>query len=565
MPFARFAPCTATAVFAAAMLSAPLSSHAAPNGKPQTLHAHRLPHQAAPPGLPLATEHPNAPAGLAQPYSGTPIDVLTYHYDQGRSGWNQAETDLTAATVGSSKFGLLKTLKVDGNVFAQPLMVSNFTMPDGSTHNVLVVATGHNTVYAYDAQSYAVLWKVNLGTPQSTSDVGCSDVRPEYGIASTPVIQRTGAGAATIFVVSATEPTRFQFQTQLHALDLGTGKDITTPATIAPSAKIAGGQTISFNPQNQWSRAGLAMANNAITISIGSHCDNDSGSISGWLLQYSTALAPLTAFHTIEHSSGLELASVWMSGFAPALDASGNVFAVTGNGEFDGRHDYGESVLSLSPTLGKVLSTFTPAAYQTLNANDLDFASGGVMLIPPVAGQTAPPLAATMGKDAVLYLLDQTKLGGEKPNDKGALQAQRIGTSGSGTRGGPAFFNGAAGPLVYLQIDSDVLRAFTLTAGSKPALTLAYKGTTQAGYGGSTPIVSSNAAAAGTGVVWLIRRSSPLELEAYDASKLGAPIFAAGSGTWSNPSGNAFLTPLEANGRVYVPAYKTVSVFGLTP
>jgi hypothetical protein len=183
------------------------------------------------------------PATIALPgsikkYSGTPIDVLTYHYDNFRTGWNQAETDLTPATVASRKFGLLKTLKVDGNVFAQPLLVTNVTVADGTTHDILIVATGHDTVYAYDAQSYAILWQVSLGTPQSSNDVGCGDVVPEYGITSTPVVIRSGA-AATLYVVAATEATHLQFASQLHALNVATGADILPAVTIAPSATLS--------------------------------------------------------------------------------------------------------------------------------------------------------------------------------------------------------------------------------------------------------------------------------------------------------------------------------------
>ena len=187
------------------------------------------------------------------------------------------------------------------------------------------------------------------------------------------------------------------------------------------------------------------------------------------------------------------------------------------------------------------------------------------MLLPPIAGQTAPPLAVAMGKDAVLYLLNQGKLGGLAKDDAGALQATRLGSSGNGIWGGPAFFGGAGGPLVYVQISSGDLLGFSVAAGATPALTQTVSGTSPAGYGGSMPVVSSNAAAAGTGVVWLIRRASTVQLEAYDAANLGAPIFAAGAGIWINPEDNPFLTAMEANGRVYVPAYKTVKVFGLTP
>ncbi len=535
-----------------------------PDRRAQTLTAHRPPHAA--PSSPLADTGPmpGAAQGLARLYGGTPIDVLTYHYDQGRTGWNQTETDLTPAAVASSGFGLLTTLAVDGNVLAQPLLVSNYKMPDGSLHNVLVVATGHDTLYAYDAQTYAILWQVSLGTPQTSNDVGCSDVVPEYGISSTPVIVRPAKGPALIYVVAATEPARFSFQTTLHAIDLGTGADATAPVKIAPSATLSDGTAIGFDAQNQWSRAGLAYGKGGVYVSIGSHCDNNSGGTTGWLLRYDPALTLQKAFHTINTPGGTELASIWMTGFAPAIDSAGDVFVVTGNGNFTkGAADWGESVLRLAPGLQAVTGKFTPSGYNALNGSDTDFGSGGVMLVPPVSGQTVPPLAVAMGKSGVLYLLNQAKLGGELPRDSGALQSQQIGANGSW--GGPAYYASPAnGPTVYYQVDHDVLRAFSVAETGTPALTATVTGTTTGGYGGTLPVVSSNAAAAGTGVVWMVRRSAPMELEAYDADALGAPLFSANAGVWSNKQNqNSFVSVMEANGRVYAPAYKTVKVFGL--
>jgi hypothetical protein len=554
---------------AAALMACVPAHHVRAAGGMQGLKAHQAPR---PPILstlrdrgPLA----NAPAGIGKLYSGTPIDVLTYHYDVGRTGWNQSETDLTQASVASANFGLLTTLNVDGNVFAQPLLVSGFQMPNGTTHNVLVIATGHNSVYAYDAQNYGLLWHVNLGTSQSTNDVGCTDVKPEYGISGTPVILRSGANAATIYLVAATEPTPFAFHTQLHALDLATGNDVTPPVEISPSATLADGSTVSFDPQNQWNRAGLAAGNGSIYIGIGSHCDNASGGITGWLLRYSLSLSLTAAFHTVETRGGTELASIWMTGFAPALDPLGNLFVVTGNGDTHAAlKDWGESALSLNPALSKVRGRFTPAAFNSLNSDDQDFGSGGIMLLPAVSGQTVPPMAVAMGKSGVLYLLGQTRLGGLKPKDSGALQAIPFTTrTNAGLWGGPAYADLAEGPTVYAQTDSDVLRAFSVATTGTPALTPTVTGTTPAGYGGSMPVVSSNGGVAGTAVVWLIRRTAPAELEAYNADTLGAPIFSANAGgPWSNTGqNNPFMTPMVANGRVYAPGYKTVKVFGLTP
>ncbi len=522
--------------------------------------------EAAPPiATPPATRlHPDAAAGLAMPYTGTPVDATTYHYDGLRTGWNPTETDLTQATVKSGRFGLLQTLAVDGSVFAQPLLVSGFAFPDGSTHDVLVAVTAHNSVYAWDARSYAPLWHVNLGASQKTADIGCTDVNPEYGISSTPVIVRGAGGKTTIYLVSATEPTAKVFHTQLHALDLATGADTKPAVEIAPTTTLADGSVMSFDPKNQWSRSGLGFNNGSLYIGIASHCDNNAGAISGWMLRYATDLTLKAAFNTIETPAGYELSSIWMAGFAPAIDTDGSVFAITGNGNFaKGGKDWGESVIKLPGSLKKVNDFFTPAAYRTLNSGDVDFGSGGVMLLPVQPGQVAPPMAVGMGKDAVLFLLDRTNLGRTKANDTGALQAQRLASTYGGVFGGPAFFAGPAGPLVYYQIGSDFMKAFAVATGTAPALTLASQGTTKAGVGGSMPIVSSNGSAAGTGVVWTIRRSNPLQLEAYDAEHLGAPIYAASAGTWT--AGRAFVTPLEANGRVYVPASGTVSVFGLTP
>jgi hypothetical protein len=298
---------------------------------------------------------------------------------------------------------------------------------------------------------------------------------------------------------------------------------------------------------------------------VGSHCDHNSGAISGWLLRYNTKLALKDAFHTIETQTPFELSSIWMTGFAPAIDSSGDVYVVTGNGDFErGNKDWGESVLKLSPTAASVKSKFTPASYGHLNTIDGDFSSGGVMLVPPVAGQAAPPMAVAVGKSSILYLLDQNALGGLRKNDAGALQSQPAG--GSGLWGGPAYYDGPAGPTVFTQTDNDLLRGWALATGATPSLTQYLTGTTMAGYGGSLPIVSSNGGAPGTGVVWLERRSLPIQLEAYDASALGAPILVVNGGNWSNTrQANPFVTPMEANGRVYVPAYLTVEVFGLTP
>ncbi|MBV8976049.1 MAG: hypothetical protein JO261_01430 [Alphaproteobacteria bacterium] len=516
--------------------------------------------------LPDKGLHPGAALWLKRPYAGTPTDVLRYHNDNYPTGWNPNETDLTPASVASASFGQITTLNVDGNVMAEPLLVSNFQMPDNSTHDVLIVATGHDTIYAYDAQTYAVLWQRSLGTPQSTGDVGCSDIKPEYGISSTPVIVRSAQNAATIYVVAATEPAHLSFHTKLHAIDLGTGKDLMRPHEIAPAASLETGGKIHFDPQNQWSRSSLAYANGAIYMGIGSHCDSNAGAISGWVLRYDAATLQLTGkFNTIEAAAGYELSSVWMSGYSVALDPAGNVYAITGNGNYSltkGHKGYGESVIALAPDLNRTpIGTFTPSNWQSLNNGDTDFGSGGAMLLPVAPGQTAPPMLVGMGKAGTMYLLDASSLRGLE--GQGGYQAlQKIQLSACWC--GAAYYAGPAGGVVYYQGNGDLLRAFSVAIDGTPSLTQVAASSDGAGSGGAFPVVSSNGATSGTAVVWAIERGNPTEqIKAYNAATLGAPLFAANAGNWSNGS-RSYLTPLVANGRVYVGAFKTVTVFGLT-
>jgi hypothetical protein len=538
---------------------------AAPAGPGPATRMHHASRKPAPSTLPPPHYAGDAATRLDRAYGGRKIDVATYHYDLDRTGWNRRETDLTPANVADqTQFGLLATLQVDGNVLAEPLLISNFKLPGHVVRDLLIVATGHDSVYAFDAQTYQVVWQVSLGTSQSSTDVGCFDVQPEYGISGTPVIVRTAENAGSIYLVAATEPSPGVFVSKLHRLNLATGHDIVPPVVISPSATLNDGSTVAFDPQNQWNRPGLAFANNKIYISVGSHCDNAGWMITGWLLSYDPAkLAALESFHTVQTHGGSELASIWMTGFAPAIDSAGNIFVATGNGDYTrDKMDWGESVLKLNPNMSTVLSSFTARNFNFLSNNDVDLGSGGVMLLPRVIGQKAPPMAVQMGKSGTLYLLNQNRLGGIKPNDSGALQSQN---AGGGLWGGPAYYEGPNGPTVFTQGDSDVLKAWSVNTGSTPSLTKAMTGNSWGGYGGSLPIVSSNGSS--NGIVWLINRAQePFSVEAYDASVLGTPIFSAQVGTWSNASqGNPFLTPLEANGRVYVPGYLLVQVYGLLP
>ncbi len=547
---------------------------AAPDRREEKLKSHTPPDFPPPPANSAPqSELLSFSGGKAKEYAFPHIDVLTYHYDNKRTGINQTERDLTPSKVASSDFSLLKTLQVEGNVFAQPLLISNFVMPDGEAHDVLIIATGHNIIYAFDTKTFSILWKIDdLGPAQKSADVGCGDVETEYGITSTPVIVRQSDNSAILYVVSATEPSYMEFHTYIHAIDLRTHAKITS-AEIFPTDSPHEKPSIKFNPQNQWSRAGLVYNNKSIFVSIGSHCDGvtDGVVLSGWLLKYSDNLTLKGSFHTIS-APRTGLASIWMTGFAPAIDELGNIIVVTGNGDVNPPDNYGNSVIKINSETMMVSDYFIPSNYIRLNQGDFDFGSGGVVLFSTSTQGSKKDLAVVIGKDPVLYTLDLADLGKNQANDAGVVQALRVKPCAvakpcRGVWGGPALFPTEDGLHLYLQAEGDVLRSFLLKNATTPMFEAsAVHGGTAGGYGGSIPIVSSNAS--DDGVVWLLRRSMPIELEAYDAKSL-ALLTSALVGDWSkDPSPadkmvNAFLTPLVANGRVYAPAFNVVKVFGL--
>lgn len=501
-------------------------------------------------------------AGAPHPAAAGPAagvsDMATYHGDGGRTGWVADETELTPARVGGGGLGLIGTLSVGGGVIAQPLFAADVGLPDGTRHDLVVVATTHDELAAFDAATLAPVWRVSLGTPQSPIDLGCDQVVGEAGISGTPVIVRAGGGG-TIYAVAATEPAPLVFTSVLHARDLATGAPAADPLTLAPTAPLPNGAMLGIDNAHQANHAGLAWANGSLYVAIGGRCEGSAGAMSGWLLRIGAPDGP-RAFNTVAARRRWRLGGIWMSGAAPAIDTDGGVFVATGNGAYaPGKGMWSQSVLRLDPALSGVADSFTPGDYAALNLADSDLGSGGVLLVPPLPG--TPDLAAIMGKGGTLYLLDRHRLGGMTALDAGALARVAIGRP---LRGMPAFWGGAAGPTLLVQPQGMPLQAWRIVPGPAPALVLAGTGLGVAPNGGTCPIVSSAGAAPGTAIAWTITRGATLRLVAYDAERLGAPLFTAPLTPWPGGRGhNAFLSPLVANGRVYAPGWGAVSVFGL--
>jgi outer membrane protein assembly factor BamB len=507
-------------------------------------------------------------SGGAVTEAGT--DVLTYKNDLSRSGQNLTESTLTPATVAASTFGLLRVLSVDGKVDAQPLYLSQLSVA-GAAHNVVVVATEHDSVYAFDADTGAVLWKVSLlGSGETLSDThGCGQVTPEIGITSTPVIDRSAGAHGTVFVVAMSKDPSAAYHQRLHALDLGTGAELLGgPTEISAAYSTNGGGTTTFSAGQYEERAALLLANGTIYTSWTSHCDI--APYSGWIIAYAESTLTRSAVLNVG-PNGNAGPAIWMSGGGPAVDTAGNLFLLTANGPFETtldangfpqNQDFGNSFLKLATSGG----TLTVADYFTMSnevaesAADLDLGSGGELLLPDMqdSAGTVRHLVVGAGKDGNIYVVDRDAMGKFNAASNGIWQ-QLNGVVPGGIWSTPAYFNGR----VYYGDSGATLKAFAVT-NAKLSNTPQSQSPAQFAYPGTAPSVSANGT--GNGIVWAHENSNPAVLHAYDAANLGTELYnsnQAGNNRDHFGAGNKFITPTIADGKVFVGTTNGVAVFGL--
>jgi hypothetical protein len=506
--------------------------------------------------------------------------VTTYHNDLSRDGVNAQEYALTTANV-SASFGKLFSCAVDGAVYAQPLWMAGI-MVSGGRHNVIVVATQHDSLYAFDADASpcSTLWHANLidsthgGTGGETSvpsgptgnlvGGGSGDITPEVGVTGTPVIDPS---TNTIYVVSksviASGPTFFQ---RLHAIDLTTGKEkFSGPTTIAATFPGTGdgGTTDTFNPGTQNQRPGLTLVNGVVYIGWASH--EDQPNYYGWLIGYSAST--LAQVNVLNVTPNVGYGGIWMSGAAPAADASNNLYVITANGGYDAsngaapNNDYGDTFLKLGSGLS-VTDWFTPSDQATDEANDQDFGAGGAAILVDQPSGPAPHLVIGGGKDGNLYLLSRDNMG--HLGDSDAWQEVSFGVSIFSTG---AFWNnsfylaGVGGPLTAYPFNTTT----DLLGGASSVSPTSY------GFPGASPSVSSTNTS--NGIVWALDNSQyctqqspgcgPAVLHAYDATNLATELWNSSQGS-GNTAGNAvkFVVPTVANGKVYVGTRGSDSVSG---
>ncbi|MEA2539182.1 MAG: hypothetical protein QOH35_548 [Acidobacteriaceae bacterium] len=521
---------------------------------------------------------------------GQAPNVLTWRYDNTHQGQNTRETILTPTNVNTNTFGKLFSHTVDGLVYAQPLYVGNLTLPNQTTHNVIFVATEHDSVYAFDADNNggansAPLWQVSMlstahgaasgATTVPAADVNTRDIVPEIGISSTPVID---INTGTIFVVAKSKENGKYVQ-RLHALSILDGSDrSSSPTSISASVPGTGsgssGGTLSLSTLWQLNRPALGLFNGHVYIAFGAHGDN--GPWHGWVLVYNeTTLAQTGAMCTSPNGYG---DAVWGAGAGLPIDTvstNGRAFLATGNGDMTSyppltnNVDYGESVLRYDLSNGgfAISDAFTAYNQSSLTGSDLDQGAGGVLILPDQPGAHAHELVQ-VGKEARILVMNRDNLGGYAGPSAGrntnilqditnALQ------SDNGLWSTPAYWNGN----VYMWAENDALKMFPLTNGA-----LANRASSQSsatsGFPGATPVVSSNGTQ--NGIVWtletdLFTSNGPSILYAFNATNVGQELYGSNQNPTRDNAGPAvkFAVPMVTNGKVYVGGGGQVDVYGL--
>jgi len=522
------------------------------------------------------------PAALGQ---GLVVNVTTYHNDNARLGLNAKETTLTLANVNRAQFGKLFSQAVDGFVYAQPLYLSNVRIPGKGRHNVVYVATQHDSVYAFDADSNTganrqALWTRAFADPAAgiqpvrSEDVNCKDIYPEVGITGTPVID---AATGTLYVVTKeTRPAKGVAQ-RLHALDVGTGEEkfggpVEIHASVAGwgDGSLAG--QVAFDPLRNNQRPGLLLNNGVVYIAWASHCDN--GPYHGWLMAYDAGTLAQVAVWNATPDGGL--GGIWHAGSAPAADADGNVFVATGNGTFDaatGGADFGDSLVKFSAvTRGQMplLDYFTPFNQADMEAQDNDFGSGGPMLLPQQpAGSRHRNLLVMGDKTGTLYMVDRDNPGKFSPNSNQIVQTL-TGQLACCTGGITAWWNNT----VYVTSVFDNMKAFSFDPSTGRLSDVPVSQTAQV-FLYSPPFFSISANGDSNAIVWAldtgtyVHRSNstgqPAVLGAFDARNLNREIYNSDENFPQDNAGKAvkFAVPTIVSGKVYVGTQAELTVYGL--
>jgi outer membrane protein assembly factor BamB len=537
---------------------------------------------------------------LASCATASATEVLTQHNDLARTGAVIDEKALSPATLKGQGIGKLFSLAVDGQIYAQPLVVTGLAIPGAGTHDVVFVATMRNMVYAFDAEGRdaSPLWKAYLGAPMPYDRIpkdggallGQYNVRPYIGVTSTPVIDRE---KQLIYVVAKiAEPQCLGAEAatpacpvvyRIHALDLASGavvrkSDIRIPMKdpSVPEEDVA---------RRHLQRAALLMANHKVYAAFGAH--QDAPPYQGWVIAFDAdtlqQLEP--AFCT---TPGGEMGGVWQAGNGPAADPQGNIYIMTGNGSFDPdrSRQFGSTFVKLNGDLAPV-GWFAAADVKALNLLDVDQGSSGPMLMPGTDELVGG------GKDGKLFVLSQAKFGGQQLHSwwHGQLnppiqyfQASRrwritwlswfpllFNAGYHHIHGSPVYWNSRLkGPTIYIWPEEDNVKAFHYDA-KKKFNTAALKGMMgNQGMPGGFLSISANGES--DGILWA---AIPYQDDAWVEIVRGT-LRAFNADTlellWSTDRDEPadhfdfakYVPPTVANGRVYLATFSDrLNVYGL--
>ena len=499
-------------------------------------------------------------------------DVLTWHNDVARTGQNLTESLLTPANVSATTFGLLANVAVDGKVDAQPLYVSALRVNRHRAHNILFIATEHDSVYAVDADTGEVYWQKSLllGGETTSDSRGCDQVIPEIGITATPVIDRKAGANGTIFLTAMSRDAAGTYYQRIHALDLLSGAEqsdspVAVQATYPGTGDNSSNGSVVFDAKQYKDRPALMLLNGLLYTSWGSHCDIRP--YTGWMISYNEST--LKQAGVLDYTPNGSDAAPWNAGAGPATDSSGHVYVSLGNGTFDttltakgfpSNSDYGNSMVKISASTLRVLDYWTMYNSVSESNGDVDLGSGGVMVLPDQKDSTGKVwhLAVAAGKDGNLYVADRDNMGHYDAANNGTIYQQLSGALPGGVWSSPAYFN----ERVYYGSVGSNMRSFPISAAQLDGNSIQTTSTVFA-YPGTTPSISADGTA--NAIVWATENTSPAVLHAYAAGDLTTELYNSNQAASSRDHfgiGNKFIAPTIANGKVYVGTTNSVAIFG---
>ena len=505
------------------------------------------------------------------------VSVTTHHNDNTRSGANLNEAILNTSNVNVNQFGMLFALLVDAQIYAQPLYMPHLAVPNKGTHNVVYVATENDTLYAFDADQIGPpLWQVSLGNPGNCI-YGCTsgNLYPLTGITATPVID---PNTNTIYVVNLHVITPYNQVHYLHAIDLMTGQEkfggpVRLQGTFPGTGE--GGTLLTYTEIHERLRPALTLTNGSIIVGTASY--DDWNPFHGWLFAYdASTLQQVAVWNSSPNGTG---ASTWQSGGGFVVDDRGNIYLMTGNGDFDGISNFGTSFVKLSPFGLQVQDYFTPHDQATLSLNDIDLGSAGPMRIP------GTNYLIGAGKEGKLYLLDMDNMGGFHPYFDDVVQEFQVTDPPPGATGHvhctPVYWSSPAGQWVYVWGENEHLKAFSFNGHlfqTEPVSeSLAVSPATGGpGMPGGFLAVSASESTRGSGIVWAstpysgdaVGHTQPGILRAYDAANLSHELWNSKQNASRDDLGNfaKFVSPTVANGKVYMATFSNqLAVYGLLP